>query len=181
MEKRTKEIQAEEDASVPKIQGLTTIRNEGQNGIIKVLSLKADKTDIDKLDETKQSREEAENFMELLVQMNSQIQHAVVILNESLKMNLIKADDTKLAKENKSLELMQQVQALSSWTLRFDAKKRIQQDFEINPFDGSVDIGSIDDSEATAEDQLAGTQAALRHSLAANKEPTQRRYKSPLR
>ena len=67
MEKRTKEIQAEEDASVPKIQGLTTIRNEGQNGIIKVLSLKADKTDIDKLDETKQSREEAENFMQLLV------------------------------------------------------------------------------------------------------------------
>ena len=126
-----KKVQCEEDASVPQIQGLSTIRSEGQNGIIKVLSLKADKIDLEKLDELKQSKEEAENFMDLIVQMNSQIQHVVVILNETLKMNLLKAGDTKQARENRSHELMAQVQALSQWTLKFDAKRRMQQEFSI--------------------------------------------------
>ena len=48
-----KKLQFEEDASVPQIQGLATIRSEGTNGIIKVLSLKADKTEVDRLDELK--------------------------------------------------------------------------------------------------------------------------------
>ena len=51
--------------------------------------------------------------MDLLIQMNSQIQHVVVIMNETLKMNLLKAGDTKQARENRSHELMAQVQALS--------------------------------------------------------------------
>ena len=44
--------------------------------------------------------------MDLLIQMNSQIQHVVVIMNETLKMNLLKAGDTKQARENRSHELM---------------------------------------------------------------------------
>ena len=42
-------------------------RNQPTNGIIKVLSLKADKTEVDRLDELKQSKEEAESFMDLIV------------------------------------------------------------------------------------------------------------------
>ena len=66
-DKHYKKLQFEEDASVPQIQGLATIRTEGTNGIIKVLSLKADKTEVDRLDELKQSKEEAESFMDLIV------------------------------------------------------------------------------------------------------------------
>ena len=74
----------------------------------------------------KQSREDAENPIDLLIEMNRQIQHVVFVLNETLKMNLIKAQDTRQARENRSHELMAQVQALSTWALKFDAKKRLQ-------------------------------------------------------
>ena len=40
-------------------------------------------------------------------------------------MNLIKAQDTRQARENRAHELMGQVQALSTWALKFDAKKRL--------------------------------------------------------
>ena len=39
--------------------GLGTIKTEGQQGIIKVLSLKADKVEIDRLNEGKQDKEDA--------------------------------------------------------------------------------------------------------------------------
>ena len=93
-------------------------------------------------------------------------------------MNLIKAGDTKQARENRAHELMAQVQSLSQWTLKFDAKRRIQQDFSRYPYaswDASID------SEPRGEDALASTQEALRDSIATGKESTQRRYKSPLR
>lgn len=124
--RHAKAVRAEEQAAQPKIMGAATIRQEGEAGIIKVLSLKADRTDLDRLDEVKQSKEDAENLMDLLVEMNQQIQHVVVVLNETLKMNLIKAQDTRQARENRSHELMAQVQALSTWALKFDAKKRLQ-------------------------------------------------------
>ena len=89
--RHAKAVRAEEAAAQPKIMGMGTIQTEGAAGIVKVLSLKADKTELDKLDEAKQSKEDAENLMDLLVEMNHQIQHVVVILNETLKMNLIKA------------------------------------------------------------------------------------------
>ena len=71
-------------------------------------------------------------------------------------MNLNKTGDTVQAKENRSLELMSLVQALSQWTLRFDARRKIQSEFETNPFEGSIDVGSVD-SDPVAEDQLIST------------------------
>ena len=47
--------------------------------------------------------------------------HVVVLLNETIKMNLIKAQDTKKAKENRSYELISQVQALAAWSLKGQA------------------------------------------------------------
>ena len=52
-------------------------------------------------------------MMELIIEMNRLIQHVVVILSETLKINLIKANDTRLAKENRSHDLIIQVHALS--------------------------------------------------------------------
>ena len=45
-------------------------------------------------------------MMELIMEMNSLIQHVIVILSETLKVNLIKANDTRLARENKSHDLI---------------------------------------------------------------------------
>ena len=51
-----------------------------------------------------------------------------MILSETLKVNLIKANDTRLAKENKSHDLIIQVHALAQWALKFDVKKRLEDE-----------------------------------------------------
>ena len=109
-----KTMQETRDAQ-PQIMGLSTILNEGEQGVIKVLSLKADKNDLEKLHEIKTDKEDTENLLELIMEMNRQVQHVIVILSESLKLNLIKANDTKNSRENKSHELISQIKALSQW------------------------------------------------------------------
>ena len=69
--------------------------NEGETGLLKVLSLKADADDLQKLHQIKTNKEDTENMMELIIEMNRLIQHIIVILSETLKVNLIKANDTK--------------------------------------------------------------------------------------
>ena len=69
--------------------------NEGESGLLKVLSLKADADDLQKLHQIKTNKEDTENMMELIIEMNRLIQHIIVILSETLKVNLIKANDTK--------------------------------------------------------------------------------------
>jgi hypothetical protein len=53
--------------------------------------------------------------------MQREVSHIVVLLNESIKMNLIKAQDTRKAKENRSYELISQLQALAAWSLKGQA------------------------------------------------------------
>lgn len=86
--------------------GLNAIMNEGTTGLLKVLSLKADQNDLEKLHEMKTNKEDTENMIDLIVEMNRLIQHIIVLLNETLKINLIKANDTRLARENRSHELI---------------------------------------------------------------------------
>lgn len=86
--------------------GLNAIMNEGANGLLKVLSLKADQNDLEKLHEMKTNKEDTENMIDLIVEMNRLVQHIIVLLNETLKINLIKANDTRLARENRSHELI---------------------------------------------------------------------------
>ena len=93
--------------------GINQIMNEGETGLLKILSLKADADDLQKLHQIKTNKEDSENMMELIIEMNRLIQHIIVILSETLKVNLIKANDTRLAKENRSHDLIIQVHALS--------------------------------------------------------------------
>ena len=81
--------------SQPQIMGISQIMNEGETGLLKVLSLKADSDDLQKLHEIKTNKEDTENMMELIIEMNRLIQHVIVILSETIKINLIKANDTR--------------------------------------------------------------------------------------
>ena len=100
---------SEKSQSAAKNFGIQTILNEGETGLAKVLSLKADKNDLEKIHEIKTNKEDTENMMDLIVEMNQQIQHTVVLLNETLRLNLQKPSDTKLSKENRLHELLTQV------------------------------------------------------------------------
>lgn len=86
--------------------GLSAILNEGENGFLKVLSLKADQNDLEKINEMKTNKIDTENMMDLIIEMNRLLQHIIVLLNETLKINLIKANDTRQARENRAHELI---------------------------------------------------------------------------
>jgi len=104
--KEIKLYEHEKAKAQPRFMGMNTIMNEGEGGLLKVLSLKADKNDLEKLHELKTNKEDTENMMDLIIEINRLIQHIIVISNETLKVNLIKANDTRLAKENRSHELI---------------------------------------------------------------------------
>ena len=109
----------------------------------------------------------------------------IVILSETLKVNLIKANDTRLAKENKSHDLIIQVHALSQWALKFDVKKRMDDD--LMAYGGSLTLtNSIESNispEPSASNKLAMKNAhhALKKSTITAKDSLQRRYRSPCR
>ena len=93
--------------------------------MIKVLSLKADKEDLDKLQKSKANQMQMNTMSELFIEMNRLIQHIIVLQSETLKVNLIKANDTLQARVNKSHDLITQSNALSQWALKFDVQARL--------------------------------------------------------
>lgn len=146
--------------------GLNVIMNEGENGILKVLSLKADQNDLEKLHELKTNKEDTENMMDLIIEMNRILQHVIVMLNETLKINLIKANDTRFAKENRCNELITQVHALSQWALKFDVKKRLETEFAL--LNASTQENSIESIPEHRNTKIALKNAhhALKKSIA---------------
>lgn len=123
-----KKYEYEKKKSQPHVMGISNIMNEGEAGLFKVLSLKADQNDLERLHEIKTNKVDTENMMDLIIEMNRLVQHIIVLLNETLKINLIKANDTRLAKENRSHELIIQAHALSQWALKFDVKRRLEDE-----------------------------------------------------
>jgi len=93
--------------------------------MIKVLSLKADQEDLDKVQKQKANQSQMDTMTELFIEMNRLIQHIIVLQSETLKVNLIKANDTIQAKMNKSHDLITQSHALSRWALKFDVQTRL--------------------------------------------------------
>ena len=76
----------------------------------------------------KTNKVDTENLIDLIIEMNRLVQHIIVLQNETLKINLIKANDTREARANRSHELIIQAHALSQWALRFDVKKRLEDE-----------------------------------------------------
>ena len=68
--KEIKMYEHEKIKSQPHVMGLNQILNEGENGLLKVLSLKADQNDLEKLHEIKTNKQDTENMMDLIIEMN---------------------------------------------------------------------------------------------------------------
>ena len=54
----------------PQFMGLSRILNEGEDGLLKVLSLKADQNDLEKLHEMKSNKVDTESLVDLIIEMN---------------------------------------------------------------------------------------------------------------
>ena len=69
------------------------------------------------------------------------------MLSETLKINIIKANDTKQAKENKSHDLIAQVHALSQWAMKFNVTKRLEDEFLVI----GAEAGNTRDTTTTSD------------------------------
>ena len=77
------------------------------------------------MNESKANKNETENMLDAISTLNRQVQHAVVILNEALQLNLVMGEETRLAKEDRALNLIKQAQALSNWVIQTDLESKI--------------------------------------------------------
>jgi len=77
------------------------------------------------MNESKANKNETENMLDAISTLNRQVQHAVVILNEALQLNLVMGEETRLAREDRALHLIKQVQALSNWVIQTDLERKI--------------------------------------------------------
>ena len=71
-------------------------------------------------------------MVDLIIEMNRLIQHIIVLQSETLKIQLIKANDTRQAKQNKAHELLIQSHALSQQALKFNVQKRLEDELLIH-------------------------------------------------
>jgi len=97
---------------------------EGAEPISKALSLKADKEDVEQLLICKADKMAAIQLEEKVDKVISQIHHVIVVLTESIKLNVSKAQETKLAHDNRAKLLLKQVQVLSSWAMKTQKSPR---------------------------------------------------------
>ena len=63
-----KAYEREQLNSQPQIMGIGTLVNEGENGLIRVLSNKADADDVTRLNKIKSNKEDTENMIDLIVE-----------------------------------------------------------------------------------------------------------------
>ena len=68
--------------------------------------MKIDRHDLEKLNEMKSNKVDVENMIDGINTLNKQVQHVILILNEAIKLNVMKGEDTKLAKEHRSIYLL---------------------------------------------------------------------------
>jgi len=58
------------------------------------------------MNEGKANKSDTENMLDAITTLNRQIQHVVVILNDALKLNLMKGEETRLAMEDRAINLI---------------------------------------------------------------------------
>ena len=74
---------------------------------------KADRFELEAIQMQKCNRSDLNNLSDKLGILQQEISQVMVLLNENLKLHLIKANDTVKAKHNRSLELMSQIHAMA--------------------------------------------------------------------
>jgi uncharacterized protein HemY len=70
-----------------------------------MINTKVGRQDLENLNELKCNRTEVLSIEKRFNVMQKEMTHLLVLLNESLKLNLSKSNETKLAKENRTHEL----------------------------------------------------------------------------
>ena len=93
---------------------------EGLENIKRMLSLKADKADLEKLDLMKCNKVDSENMLDIQSIMCRQFQHILVLFIEIINCQVKKESDTKQAGEARMQNLISQVRSLSNWVLHFN-------------------------------------------------------------
>lgn len=92
--------------------------------IYNALGKKVDKHEIQKMQESKANKSEIKTIVGQISVVQKEITHIMVLMNESLKLHLNKAQDHVFAKENRVLELVSQLKAVVQWSQRYQAAEK---------------------------------------------------------
>ena len=93
---------------------------EAMQNMKRLMALKADKTEIERLYELKSNKVDQENILDVQTIMSKQFKHVLVLFIEIINCQTMKAKETKNGLEQRIQNLISQVQALSTWVMNFD-------------------------------------------------------------
>ena len=99
------------------------LATEGGSTMKKLLVMKADKVDIERIYEIKSNKTDTDNMLEVQAMMQKQMKHTLVLFLELVNLQSVRADDTRGSYETRQQELMKQISSLANWVMRFDPMK----------------------------------------------------------
>ena len=91
-----------------------------KEAILRGLSIKVDREDLEALDGKKANKKDTEDIMDAIRLLNQQMQQAVVLLNEGIRIQTFKPTDTKNAFDSKLSQLESQLASMNHWIQRQD-------------------------------------------------------------
>jgi spore cortex formation protein SpoVR/YcgB (stage V sporulation) len=95
--------------------------------ILAQLKDKVSQHELQSLNEIKAGKQDHENLMDCIHTVNDQLKHTIILLNENIKLSVKEHSEHKNALEKRQVELLQQVKALQSYTIRKDADDAMSQ------------------------------------------------------
>nr|ACK37611.1 putative reticulocyte-binding protein 2 [Kahliella matisi] len=101
-------------------QNSTTHQIGDISEVYQVLNSKANRSDLERLNEQKSNKVDTEQLLNSLGVLSRQLKHMLVLFMESIRSSLANASDTVLLKENKKKFLLRQLKALAKWVMKFD-------------------------------------------------------------
>lgn len=129
LERRLKRERLKQGQSGPEADVLA---QDGGANLKRVLIMKADKVDLEKLYEIKSNKVDTDNMLDIQTMMQKQFKHILVLFIELINIQHLKADDTRGSFEKRQQDLISQVQTLTNWVMKFDPLEYIHNAEQAN-------------------------------------------------
>ena len=120
-------------------QKVEKVKQEGENGDIlqgengkrikKLLSMKADKIDLETIYQIKSNKKDTEGLLGTQVTMNNYFKHILTLFIEIVDVQVaMKPNESKLGQEKRAGEIVQQVKALANQVMKYDPASECNKD-----------------------------------------------------
>ena len=110
-------------SSCSKLVGMQIPQNFETQDILKVLALKAEKTEVEDLRKNKTNKDDSDNQMKAIDIIHKQLTHTVVLLIEILKSLINETIDTPAVRQGKRMQVMDHLINVLNWIHDFEPQQ----------------------------------------------------------